>query len=555
MEQIENDQRNLNNGDELKQDYLNITSIDERNVHERLDSLIEIQQILKEKMTSNHAEQSVHIDQSQLDTELARRLDGDVRFPLSTASSHQEESVIPSDRQRQVSTERNFESSEESHGFTEIEQMKTVSSDSSDSWTNIDEKHEVPPERHVHFDEEVHYESQRVTNLPVVSPKIVLNNPFRQEFESFETANVVKGQETMNVPVVSVTQNEERSSRFHGDIPVQRTSNSLELDASATRSEPAESVSRSDPVQDEDEDDFDAGATNRIQSGNGIDIPVNDDQSVGTVCCDQFQLVFVTKNSVTNEDELVFVSDFRDSSHSEHFELKSLQAENKQILDIGYSTKHSNFLILTESSLQIFDKKQKKFEELYSARGDTFKRLACNETQIYIAAGSKSGDKVIRLESNGRLSVEKSLQEILPQRLRRHPSSSSAEIIDIATNSNDNLVFTYRFDRRREVGICLFKLVSRTGDWACSKQLLLNECWQAEVRHTPRIEWSSTFRAFILIEFITGHLILLEDSGEIGGERRFLHKNTSASPVNISTSDQGYICTRYESLINIKKID
>jgi hypothetical protein len=102
----------------------------------------------------------------------------------------------------------------------------------------------------------------------------------------------------------------------------------------------------------------------------------------------------------------------------------------------------------------------------------------------------------------------------------------------------------------------MYNISNNGNDWTSVKQLLLNECWRADLSYTPRIEWCEKLNVFILIEYITGHLIMLDSTGQVRGETRFTHvENRRNEPLNLSISTNDWLCVRYESSINIHRLD
>jgi hypothetical protein len=92
-------------------------------------------------------------------------------------------------------------------------------------------------------------------------------------------------------------------------------------------------------------------------------------------------------------------------------------------------------------------------------------------------------------------------------------------------------------------------------EWSCVKQLLLNECWHSDLSYTPRLDWSEKLKVFILIEYITGHLIMIDREGQVEGECRFMQaENRQESPINLTISNSDLLAVRYASSISIHKL-
>jgi hypothetical protein len=130
------------------------------------------------------------------------------------------------------------------------------------------------------------------------------------------------------------------------------------------------------------------------------------------------------------------------------------------------------------------------------------------------------------------------------------------EISDLAVNNHGQVIFAYRLERRQEVGVCLYNVSNTGNEWTIAKQLLLNECWHNDLSYTPRIEWCKKLNVFVLIEFMTSHLIMLDQNGQVKGESRFTHaENRRDAPLNLSISNNDWLCVRYELSINIHRLD
>jgi len=147
----------------------------------------------------------------------------------------------------------------------------------------------------------------------------------------------------------------------------------------------------------------------------------------------------------------------------------------------------------------------------------------------------------------------KAFRDIVPSRINR--GAGCSEISDLAVSESNQVIVGYRLERRFEVGVCLFNVTNDGKEWSCVKQLLLNDCWHNESSYTPRIDWSERLENFLLVEYITGHLIMIDTEGQVVGECRFMHSsNRQESALNLSISDNGLLCVRYQSSITIHKL-
>jgi hypothetical protein len=150
----------------------------------------------------------------------------------------------------------------------------------------------------------------------------------------------------------------------------------------------------------------------------------------------------------------------------------------------------------------------------------------------------------------------KTFRDVVLHRNTRLTGPLIGEISDLAVNNHGQVVFSYRLERHQEVGVCVYNVSNNGNDWSRVKQLLLAECWHTGVSYTPRIEWCEKLNVYILVEYLTGHLIMLDQTGQVKGESRFAHaEDLRDSPLNLSISTNDWLCVRYKLSINIYRLE
>jgi hypothetical protein len=187
------------------------------------------------------------------------------------------------------------------------------------------------------------------------------------------------------------------------------------------------------------------------------------------------------------------------------------------------------------------------------------KRLSCSEKYIYVTSAHGStpntGDEIILMNYAKEEQLRKTFRDIIPTRINRGAGPLVGEISDLAVGANDQVTIAYRLERRQEVGVCVFNVTNNGREWSSVKQLLLNDCWHNNLSYTPRIDWCEKLNVFILIEYITGHLIMVDREGQVKGECLFMHaENRQESPINLTISTNDWLCIRYNSSISIHKL-
>lgn len=318
---------------------------------------------------------------------------------------------------------------------------------------------------------------------------------------------------------------------------------------------------------DANHDEFDPGTTRRIQRANPIIIPAANDRFTATVASYNNQLLYNTVDRMTQEHRLIFIPDINNPKVTKTIPWNERStminsSEDEWIQDMTYSNVLGHYLLLNRSRLLALMESgnhECTLVDFHPFPDLTMKRLTCNEKFIFVTSSQttavNNGDEIILLNYQKEEQIRKTLRDILPSRLNRGAVPFVGEISDIATGNSEQVIVGYRFDRRKEIGVCLFNVTNDGRMWSCVKQLLLNECWHDNLSYTPRLDWSEQLKNFILVEYMTGHLIMIDRHGAVDGECRFMHaENRRESPINLAISNNGLICVRYESGITIHKL-
>jgi hypothetical protein len=312
-------------------------------------------------------------------------------------------------------------------------------------------------------------------------------------------------------------------------------------------------------------DEFDAGHTQHIQRANPILISTINDKFAGTVCCHNNQLLYNDFDRTTQSSHLIFIRDITNPTTKQSITWEepdsSLNASDDEwIQDIIYSDKISGYLILNRARLRVLKPNCHDLDEFQQFPDRIMKRLTCNDKYIYLTStrsgAGNTGDEIILMNYDKEEQLCKTFRDIIPSRLNRGAGPLVGEISDIAAGSNNQVTIGYRLERRHEVGVCVFNVLNDGKEWSCIKQLLLNECWHSDLSYTPRIDWCEKLNLFLLIEYMTGHLIMIDKDGQVEGECRFMHvENRRESPINLTISTNDWLCVRYESSISIHRVN
>ncbi|CAF0796830.1 unnamed protein product [Rotaria sp. Silwood1] len=310
-------------------------------------------------------------------------------------------------------------------------------------------------------------------------------------------------------------------------------------------------------------DDFDVGETVNIERNNPKIIPVTHDNYAGTVCCHNNQLVYNDYNESTKNSRLIFIPDLEQPTTRQIIDWndfdRTIGDGDKWVQDIVYSTILKGYLLLTSSNLYVLHDNTNQLEEFHDFPGRTMKRVTCNDTYIYLIAASstmsQNGDEIIIINYDKEEKVCKTLPDITLHGRNDMSVTHVGEISDLAISTNGQIILAYRAKLRRQVRVCIFNVSDDGNKWTIVKQLLLNDCWNDNVSFTPRMEWCEKLHAFFLIEYITSHLIMLDEAGQVKGECRFVNaQNRRESPLNITISATDKLCLRYESSINVHQL-
>jgi len=330
--------------------------------------------------------------------------------------------------------------------------------------------------------------------------------------------------------------------------------------------EPAVNLKKSNNATSDstDDEELKAGQTHHIQRVNPILIPTNHDKFAATICCHNNQLIYNDYDRTTRNSHLIFIRDITNPTTKQTIDWNPpdtiINADDDEwIQDIIYSDKLSSYLLLNRTRLRLFKDDTNELEEYYTFNDRIMKRLSCSEKYLYLTStlgnGPYHGDEIILMNYNKEEQVCKTFREIIPSRINRGAGPLVGEISDIAVGSNEQVIIGYRLERRHEVGVCLFNVTNDGREWSCVKQFLLNDCWHSDLSYTPRIDWCEKLNVFILIEYMTGHLIMIDRDGQVEGECRFMHvENRQKSPINLTVSTNDWLCIRYDSSISIHKL-
>lgn len=311
------------------------------------------------------------------------------------------------------------------------------------------------------------------------------------------------------------------------------------------------------------QDEFDAGQTRHIDRQNVTILDVSNDKFAATVCSHNNQLIYNNFDKTTQLLQLKFVRNVRNPTVDEPIEWSVLDTatvdDDEWVQDIIYSNKLHGYLLLNRARLRLLPNNTTQLKEFHVFNQRRMKRLSANDQFIYLTSSSvnvpSQGDEIILLNYDKNEQVCKTFRDIIPSRINRGAGPACGEISDIAVSETNQVIIGYRLERRNEVGVCLFNVTNDGREWSCVKQLLLNDCWHSDSSFTPRIDWSERLQNFLLIEYITGHLIMIDNTGQVAGECRFMHpRNRQESAINLSISNNGLLCVRYQSSITIHKL-
>lgn len=314
-------------------------------------------------------------------------------------------------------------------------------------------------------------------------------------------------------------------------------------------------------VEPTPQDAFDTGLTNNISRQDALIISTNNDKYASTLCCYNDQLLFNSYNERTRGFYLILIPDLKNPNIVETIrwtepDLLVGRGDNAWIQDITYSSRLDGYLILNRSRLRFLPYNRNQLEEFREFPNQTMKRVTCNDAYIFLllaaAIPNTDDDEIVMMNYDGEEIVYKTLREILLIGNNNMNDSNFGEITDLAVNSRSQIMLSYRLRHRKQIRVCLFNIVDGGRNWISLKRLSLLDCWDNEISYTPRMEWWEKYRVFIVIEHVTGHMIMIDENGEVKGENNFLSvQNQRESPLNITVSNKDWLCVRYESSINI----
>ncbi|CAF3316612.1 unnamed protein product [Rotaria socialis] len=327
---------------------------------------------------------------------------------------------------------------------------------------------------------------------------------------------------------------------------------------------PPPAAQAEDKTESPQQDNFNQGLTSNIELENPIIIPTHNDTFAGTLCCHDSQLLYNNYNPRNGTCHLILVPDVEQPTSRQTIPWADPDAsigggDNNWIQDITYSATLKGYLLLNCSRLRFLRNNRNVLEEFYQFPDRSMKRVTCDDKYIYVlsvgGATNHYGDEIILLNYDKEEKACKSFRDIISGGRNDATTSTIGEISDFAVNNHGQIMLAYRLKHRKQVRLCIFNLLNGGNTWTIVKQLLLNECWDEEKLFTPRMEWCEKFRLFVVVEYITSHLIMLDESGQVKGESSFTSvQNAEETPLNISISNNDWICARYVSSINIHRL-
>ncbi|CAF0869615.1 unnamed protein product [Adineta ricciae] len=312
-------------------------------------------------------------------------------------------------------------------------------------------------------------------------------------------------------------------------------------------------------------DQFDPGYTSSIIRQNPTVINSQNDKFAGTLCCYENQLLFNDYHQRLICPRLTFIPDVSQPTVRQHIAWTQPDTsigggDDSWIQDIVYSTKLNGYFLLNRARLRLLRSDTLTMEEFDEFPDYSMKRVACDETSIYLISASGSisqnGDEVIVMDYTKQDKVFKTFRDLILMRSKRAIGSLIGEITDIAVGRNGQVILSYRYERRHDVGTCLYKVTNHGNEWSFIRRLLLSDCWRDDVFFTPRVEWCDNLNVFILVEYLTGHLIMIDQTGGAKGECHMTHTEVQReAPLNISSSANNWLCVRYKSSINVYRLE
>lgn len=312
-------------------------------------------------------------------------------------------------------------------------------------------------------------------------------------------------------------------------------------------------------------DEFEAGQTVSIDRRNPTIIRAENDKYASTVCCYDNQLIYNDFNSRNRTTRITFIPDITQLSNKQTItweppEVLESGGDDDWIQDIAYSTKLNGYLLLNRARLRFLPRDTQQLEEYLQFSDRSMKRIACNGIFMYlvIANGvtSQNGDEIVLYSYDKIEVISKTFRELILRQNNLNAGALIGEFSDIAVNPSGQLLSSYRYQRREEVGVYMFNITNDGKDWTIIKRFLLNECWHPELSYTPRLEWCEKLNVYFLIEYMTSHLIILDLTGRVKGETRFSNAETRRDgPLNLSISNNDWLSVRYGTSINIHRID
>ena len=308
----------------------------------------------------------------------------------------------------------------------------------------------------------------------------------------------------------------------------------------------------------------DPGQTDRIHRAEPVVIPCHDDTVAGTLACRDNQLLYNDYEPTTSKNRLTFIADLRQMSTRRYIDWTRPTAsiavrDDDRIQDIAYSEHLRGYLLLNQARLRLLRDGADELEEFQQFSGRCMKRVTSDERFIYLISSAvhprPSDDGITLMNYAGEENVRKSFRYITSDRYHRSNARDVGELTDLAVSSRGKLIVPFRFEKHREVGISIFSVSEDGRHWSRVQSLLIDIVWQENLMRAPRVDWCRRLNQFVLIEYQSGHLTLLDEKGNVNGECYLAYKHDRwEMPVNLTCTNDGRLCVRFASSINLYSI-